>query len=132
MRGPKEKQALWVEASNLADVIDGQIPLDGPKIEEGVDGVLQILGGDSSDELERFVQLLYSLELVNPRVYFGDVNPDEAERRLADDPQAAVELITYIVRAERFNEGLLQLSVNQGTLTRAFRSALDWRTRSTT
>lgn len=131
MRNQNEEQALWEEATFLADVIETQVPFSGPTIQEESDGVLQILGGHSSDELQRLIQLLYSLELVNPRVYFGDVNPDEAERRMADDPQAAVELITYIVRAERFNEGLLQLYVNQGILTRAFRSALDWRTRST-
>lgn len=121
---------MWDEATFLADVIETQVPFGGPTIQEESDGVLQILGGRSSDELQRFIQLLHSLELVNPRVYFGDVNPDEAERRMADDPQAAVELITYIVRAERFNEGLLQLYVNEGTLTRAFRTAFEWRQRS--
>ena len=85
MRNQNEEQALWDEASHLADVIDGQIPLDGPKIEGDVDGVWQILSGDSTDELERFVQLLYSLELVSPKICFGDVDPTDAERRMSGE-----------------------------------------------
>ncbi len=49
MESPNEEWALGVEASHLADIIDSQIPLGGPKIEVGVDGALQMPTGGSTE-----------------------------------------------------------------------------------
>lgn len=121
--------ALWREGYELAEVIDQRGNLAGPTLRADETGLLHLQGAESTPEIERFVQVLYALDLVDPRVHWAEVDPTVAEREMDGNIQAAIDLITFVCRGDRFVEGLLNEYTNSGVLTRAFRRAAALRSR---
>lgn len=129
MAGSRDVDALWREGHELADAIDQVGDLALPTLKADETGLLHMQGAESTPELERFVQVLCALNLVDPRVHWAEVDPTVAASEMGNNPQSAIDLITYVCRGNRFNEGLLVEYVNNGLLTRAFRFAAARRSR---
>jgi hypothetical protein len=114
--------AKWARLKKLSYELETQTPFGGPGLKQISDGRFIMTIGDSSSQLSEFLELLYDLRIVAP-----DNLPDESfempeafdERTITQ--QQSAELMTYIVRMDRFVDGVLIKYVNNKWLMKLAR-----------
>ncbi len=114
--------AKWARLKKLSYELETQTPFGGPGLKRISDGHFTMTGGDSSSSLSEFLELLYDMRIVAP-----DNLPDESFEipETFDEStitaQQSAELLTYIVRTDRFAEGVLVKYLNNKWLMKLAR-----------
>jgi len=114
--------AKWARLKKLSYELETQTPFGGPGLKQISDGHFTMTSGDSSSQLSEFLELLYDMRIVAP-----DNLPDESFEipETFDEStitaQQSAELMTYIVRTDRFVEGVLLKYVNNKWLMKLAR-----------
>ena len=135
---PEDWSRLWQAVDELNDVQGGSSGLlrwaggeqAGTTMVHGVETpVHQVPYAVYSDTVNRLVRHLYELRLVTPFNWpeWAGTARYRTGRDLAGAPVAdAVRLITAVVRADRFYDGAIAASIEDGTLPAALRRLRDW------
>jgi hypothetical protein len=125
-QAPRSAWLRLLDAIDVVGLIDEYGSWRGGVAIEGDDGVLDMPWVDYVDEVDRLVQALYE---VNAVVTFDSIELDIARQMMTADPANVtdtVRMITTIVRVNRFSEGQLLRSLEDGTLQVLVRRLATW------
>jgi hypothetical protein len=125
-RAPRSAWVRLLDAVDVLGLIDHYGVWRGGMTVEGDDGVVDMPWVDYVDEVDRLVQALYE---VNAVVEFDSIELDIARQMVTSDPANVtdtVRMITTIVRVNRFSEGQLLRSLEDGTLPTLVRRLAAW------
>lgn len=122
-------RSAWVRLLDAADVIglvDDYGAWRGGRTIEGDEGVLEMPWVEYTDEVDRLVQALYDVHAI---VEVDSIEMDIARQMVTCDPANVldtVQMISTVIRADRFSEGLLLRSLLDGTLPVLVRRLATW------
>jgi hypothetical protein len=125
-QAPRSAWVRLLDAVDVVGVLDHYGVWRGGMTIEGGDGVVDMPWVDYVDEVDRLVQALYE---VNAVVNFDSIELDIARQMVTSDPANVtdtVRMITTIVRVNRFSEGQLLRSLEDGTLPTLVRRLASW------
>jgi hypothetical protein len=125
-QAPRSAWLRLLDAIDVVGLIDEYGSWRGGTTIEGDDGVLEMPWVDYADEVDRLVQSLYE---VNAVVDLDPFELDIARQMVTSDPtnvSDTVRMITTIVRVNRFSEGQLLRSLEDGTLQTLVRRLARW------
>jgi hypothetical protein len=125
-RAPRSAWVRLLDAVDVLGLVDHYGVWRGGITIEGGDGVLDMPWVDYVDEVDRLVQALHG---VNAVVDFDSIEVDLARQMVVSDPSNitdTVRMITTIVRVDRFSEGQLLRSLEDGTLSVLVRRLATW------
>ncbi len=123
---PRSAWVRLLDAIDIVGLVDEFGTWRGGTTVEGDEGVLEMPWVDYADEVSRLVQALYG---VNAVVEFDGIELDIARQMVTSDPINVVDtvrMITTIVRVERFSEGQLLRSLEDGTMQVLMRRLANW------
>lgn len=116
--------AAWERLKRLTFILDAQPKMRGPELRANDESAILFLdGGESSPALQELHQLVYDLELVDPRHFVEQLT--EAPIDLIDslDLTQTCQYITAVFRGHRFVDGLLISLTNSGYVQKLCRRA---------
>lgn len=123
---PRSAWVRLLDAIDIVGLVDEFGTWRGGTTIEGDDGVLEMPWVDYADEVDRLVKALYD---VNAVVESDGIEVDVARQMVTSDPNNVIDtvrMITIVLRVERFSEGQLLRSLDEGTLQVLVRRLASW------
>lgn len=126
LRAPRSAWVRFLDAADVLALVERYGVWRGGLTIEGDDGVLDMPFVDYVDEVDRLVRALHE---VNAVVDVDFIEVDVSRQVAVSDPRNVTEtvrLISTIVRVDRFSEGQLLRSLDDGTLLVLVRRLANW------